>query len=80
MDTVACGELGVNRAALQYGVMRTTLKDRLSGRVKHGTKPGPVVYLDLKEEEQLVKFLLNISGVVTGRRREVMYIVEQAAR
>ena len=40
------------------------MKDRLCGRVKHGTKPGPVVYLDLKEEEQLV---LNVPGLVMER-------------
>ena len=51
MDTVTCGELRVNRAVLQCGVLRTTLKERLSGRVKPGTKPGPVVYLDPKEEQ-----------------------------
>ena len=81
MDMVACEELGMNRAALQYGVLRTTLKDRLSDRVKLGTKPGPVVYLDLKEEEQLVKFLFEYARIGYGKtKREVMYTVEQAAR
>ena len=30
------GEMGVNRAALEFGIPKTTLKDRLSGRVQHG--------------------------------------------
>ena len=37
------GELGVNHSAIEHGVPRTTLKDRLTGQVKHSTKPGPVV-------------------------------------
>ena len=36
------GKFGVNEAALQHGVPLTTLKDRLSGRVQHGAKPGPL--------------------------------------
>ena len=42
METVMSGELGVNRSALQHGVPRTTLKDRIAGRVQHSTKPGSV--------------------------------------
>ena len=40
MDVVKSGRLGVNRAADEYDVPRTTLKDRLAGRVEHGTKSG----------------------------------------
>ena len=49
IDAVKSGELGINRSALKYGVPKTTLKDRIAGRVKHGTKPGPVAYLDPSE-------------------------------
>ena len=34
------GTLGVNRAALEFAVPKTTLKDRLSGRVIHGSSCG----------------------------------------
>ena len=54
MEAVMSGELGVNRSALQHGVPMTTLKDRIASRVQHGTKPGPVAYLDDKD---LVKFV-----------------------
>ena len=33
-------------AARDHGVPITTLKNRLSGRVIHGTNPGPVLYLN----------------------------------
>ena len=40
MEAASRGE-GVNRLAEMYGVPSTTMKDRISGRVVHGTKPGP---------------------------------------
>ena len=61
MEAVMKGELGVNRSALEHGVPRT-LKDRLTGRVKHGAKPGPVAYLNQKEEEELVKLPFSQAG------------------
>ena len=32
---------GPNQAAKEHGVPKSTLKDRLSGRVVHGTNPSP---------------------------------------
>ncbi len=81
MEAVKNGELGVNRFVLLHGVPRTTLKDRIAGRIKHGTWPGPVAYLDAKEEEELVNFLFQCSRMGYGKtKREVLQIVEQAAR
>ena len=37
--------MGVNRAAMEYGVPRTTLKDRVAGRVQHGCNSGRAPYL-----------------------------------
>lgn len=42
--------------AKEYEVPKSTLKDRLSGRLFHGTKPGPRPYL---EENQLADYLVN---------------------
>ena len=50
--------------------MKTTLKDRITGRVKHGTKPGPVANLDPSE---LVNFLFECSRMGYGRQREKYY-------
>ena len=54
MDTVFNGVMGINRPTLEYGVPPTTLKDRVAGRVVHGTKMGAMPYLTYQQEEELV--------------------------
>ena len=51
MKSVQEGEFGLNEAAKQLGVLPTMLKDHLSRRVQHETKPGPPLYLDGHEEK-----------------------------
>jgi len=63
MKSVQEGKFGVNEAAKQHGIPPTTLKDRLSGRVQHGTKPGPPPYLDEHEEKVLSSFLTDCASV-----------------
>ena len=45
IDAASSGVLSVNRAADTHSVPRSKLKDRLSGRVVHGTKATPLGYL-----------------------------------
>ena len=79
MNAVANGELGVNRAALEFGVLKTTLKDRLSGRVVHGANIGPKPYLNHEEKQELVDFLVKCSKIGHGKtRNEVLKLVEAA--
>jgi len=40
MVAVKSGELRVNQAAKEFGVPPSTLKDQISGRVRHGINPG----------------------------------------
>ena len=47
------GNILANKAAILHGVPRSTLKDRLSGRVAHGVKSGPRLYLSTEEEAEL---------------------------
>ena len=73
--------LSGNKAADLHGVPRSTLKDRLSGRVKHGTKPGPKPYLTVEEEAELTSHLLQAADIGFGKtRRDVKCIVETYAR
>jgi len=61
-DAVTDDKMGVNRAALVFNVPRTTLKDKVSGRVIHGSDMGPKKYLTKEEEKELVEFLLNCAS------------------
>ena len=60
LNSVKTEGLSGNRAADLYGVPRSTLKDRLSGRVVHGTKPRPRPYLSTGEETELSSHLLKL--------------------
>ena len=57
----------VKRAATAYGVPRTTLRDRVSGNVEHGTKPGPSPYLSNAEE--IANILVDVAKVGYGKSR-----------
>ena len=71
----------VRGAARDHGVPYSTLKDRVSGRVEHGTKPGPKPYLNTEEEDELGQFLKNCATVGFGRtRRDAMHIAEAVVR
>ena len=69
--------LSGNRAADLHGVPHSTLKDQLSGRVIHGTKSGPKIYLSTDEENEPEKYLLQASEMGYGKMRcDVKCIVE----
>ena len=49
--------MGVNRAVLQYnGIPKTTLKDRIGGKVQHGCKAGKAPLLTHDEEQELYDY------------------------
>ena len=80
MDAVTQGS-SVKRAAEQHGVPRTTLRDRISGHVQHGKKPGPEPYLNKEEEEDLANFIEEVAEVGFGKtRKQIKAMVEQTAR
>ena len=73
------GKMGINRVVNQYGVLRTTLKDRLSGRVVQGVNPGPTPYLSIEEEAKLIQHLLTFADIgYPQTKNEVLAIVQQA--
>ena len=79
IDAVKSGG-SINRAALDHGVPCTTLKNRLSGRVVHGTKPGPQPYLNDKEERELALFLKDCAAVGYGKTlMDAMSIAQSVA-
>jgi len=81
MKAVQTGIMGVNEAPIKHGVPKTTLKDRLSNRVTHGTKSGPKQYLNNEDEKELAEFLKESAAVGYGKTRgEVMNIAESVAK
>ena len=53
VQAIGCAQSGTtnyNKAAELHGVPKSTLKDRLSGRVEVGCVPGPRPYLHRSEE------------------------------
>ena len=73
--------ISVRRASELYHVPRSTLHERISGRVKHGVKPGPSALLTLEEEEELVGFLIKCARIgYPHTRKQVMALVQSIAR
>ena len=80
MALAQSSNVSANRAADLHGVPRSTLKDRLRGRVVHGTKPGPRPYLDTAEESELVDYLFESAKAGYGKtRQQVKGIAEKVA-
>ena len=61
-EAVTTGGYSVRRAAEEYQVPRSTLYDRVSGKVQFGAKSGSTRYLNDQEESELVNFLLLLYG------------------
>ena len=80
MKAVADGLFGVNKAADEFIVPRSTLKDRLSRKVVHGARSGPTPYLPGVEKDELVKFMLSSTTDIglPKTRVEVIDIVRKA--
>ena len=65
----------IREAALQFGVPKSTLGDRISGRVLSGATSGPQTYLS---EEELVQFLLRCAEIGYPKsRKQVLAPVKQ---
>ena len=80
MEAVRGGS-GINRAADEHGVPRTTLKDRVSGRVAEHAKPGPRPYLVPSEERQLAEHLVKAANLGYGKtKRQIQHMVERVAK
>ena len=78
-EAVKNGKLTIRRAAEEYGVPRSTLHDRVAGKVsKTTTKSGPKCYLTKQEEKKLVEFLIGCASIGYAKSmREVLTIAER---
>ena len=65
-------------AAEKCGVPRSTLHDRVSGKIQQGKKSGPDPYLTMEEEEELANFLVKCAKIgYPHTQRQVLSLVQQ---
>ena len=69
--------LSIRRAALQYNVPKSTLSDKVSGRVSFNSHSCPTHYLT-DDEEELVSFLAGSARMGYAKtKKEDVAIVEE---
>ena len=68
----------IRRAAERYNVPKSTLHDRISGRVQFGSTSGPESYLNEEEERELVQFIEACTDI--GFSRTKSQIIELVQR
>ena len=80
-DAVVKRSFSVRRAAEPYGVPRSTLHDRIAGKVLPGSTNGPLKYLSSLEEEELVQFLHSCADIGYAKtRQQVLLLVQQIVK
>ena len=70
------GGLTIRKAAIEYGVKKSTLHDYISGKVAFGAHSGPQKYLSDVEEDEMYKFLVNCAKIGFAKSpKEVLSLV-----
>ena len=68
--------MSVREEAEQFGVLKLTLRDHISGRVQPGAAPGTPRYLDKEEEKEVVRWLEGCASIGFAKTvKEVRSIV-----
>ena len=76
LQDVTHGSLTIRRAALEHNVPKSTLHDRVSGKVLPGAVGGAPRYLNDEEEEELAKWLEGCAEIGCAKSvREVRAVV-----
>ena len=71
--------MSVRRAATEYNVPKSTLNDRIQGKVIHGCRSGPLRYLTEAEEEELLRFLIRSASIGYPKSRNAVIALVQRA-
>lgn len=80
IECARSGATSANKAAEMYGIPKSTLKDRLSGRVQPGRCPSLRPYLVPSEEAELASHLMEAAAIGVGKTRsKVMRIAQEIA-
>lgn len=81
ISAVAQEGTSVRRAAETYGVPKSTLGDRISGRIVHGASSGASRFLTDVEEEELVAFILGCSSICYSKTiKEILVVVQRTLK
>ena len=67
----------IRDAARSFNVSPSTLHDCVTGKVTHGQKSGPVPYLTLAEEEELVSFLKKCAYIGYPHTKQQVFALVQ---
>ena len=70
MNDVRVRGLSIQKSAKKWGIKRTTLKDRLSGRVEINRRRGPPLILTKQEENQFTDWLIVMTNRGFGLSKE----------
>ena len=78
LNAVTKEGISIREAAIKFGVPKSTLGDRASGRVLSGATSGPKTYLDSSEEDELVQFLIGCAEIGYPKsRKQVLALVKR---
>ena len=78
VDSVLKKKASIRKAGEMYGIPKSTIADRISGRVMEGARSGPLRYLNTQQEEELVHFLLECASIGYPKsRQEVIGMVQR---
>ena len=65
----------------QHGIPGQTIGDQVSGKVVHGTNPGPKPFLSTLEQKELSSCLVDVAKAGYGNtRKQIMGLAESVAR
>jgi hypothetical protein len=78
VNAVLSEGLSIRHAAEQYAVPKSSLGDRMNGRVLVDATCGPAKYLSAREEEELVTFLTRCASIGYAKsRKEILALVQR---
>ena len=76
-EAVTAGKMSVRKAAEEYGMPRSTLHDRVTGKVALKAKCGPKMYLSDEEEVRMVEYLIGCASVGYAKSCEDVLAIAQ---
>ena len=78
LEAVIVDHMSVRQASLRFNVPKSTLGDRVCGRVLPGTVSGLPKYLSAEEENELVRFLIQCFTIGYPKTRQNVVCLVQS--